>query len=80
MTYTYTWANAEQTILRREDENGNILSIPTSDTNRHYVEFCNCGATAADYVAPPEPEPLTPQQKLEAAGLTVEELRGLLDL
>jgi len=29
---------------------------------------------------PPEPEPLTAQQKLEAAGLTVEELKGLLGL
>ena len=28
----------------------------------------------------PEPEPLTPQQKLEAAGLTIEELKGLLGL
>ena len=29
---------------------------------------------------PPEPEPLTAQQKLEAAGLTVEELKDLLGL
>jgi hypothetical protein len=28
----------------------------------------------------PEPEPLTPQQKLESAGLTVEELKELLGL
>lgn len=28
----------------------------------------------------PEPEPLTPQQKLEAAGLTIEELKSLLGL
>ncbi len=28
----------------------------------------------------PEPEPLTPKQKLEAAGLTVEELKELLGL
>ena len=28
----------------------------------------------------PEPEPLTPQQKLEAAGLSIEELKGLLGL
>lgn len=28
----------------------------------------------------PEPEPLTPQQKLEASGLTVEELKELLGL
>jgi hypothetical protein len=80
MTYTYTWSNAEQTILKREDENGNIAFVPTDPGNRDYVEFCNCGATAADYVAPPEPEPLTAEEKLNAAGLTVEELRGLLGL
>ena len=28
----------------------------------------------------PEPEPLTAQQKLEAAGLTIEELKELLGL
>jgi hypothetical protein len=28
----------------------------------------------------PEPEPLTPQQKLEAAGLSIEELKELLGL
>jgi hypothetical protein len=28
----------------------------------------------------PEPEPLTPEQKLEASGLTVEELKELLGL
>ena len=80
MTYTYTWSNAEQTILKREDENGNVAFIPTDPGNRDYVEFCNCGATAADYVAPPEPEPLTAEEKLNASGLTVEELRTLLEL
>ena len=80
MTYTYTWVDAEQTTLKREDENGNVAFIPTDPGNRDYVEFCNCGATAADYVAPPEPEPLTTEEKLNAAGLTVEELRTLLEL
>ena len=80
MTYTYTWVDAEQTTLKREDENGNVAFIPTDPGNRDYIEFCNCGATAADYVAPPEPEPLTAEEKLNASGLTVEELRGLLDL
>ena len=80
MTYTYTWVDAEQTTLKREDENGNVAFIPTDPGNRHYVEFCNCGATAADYVAPPEPAPLTAEEKLNAAGLTVEELRTLLEL
>ena len=53
MTYTYTWANPEQTSLIREDENGRIASIPTDPANRDYREFLESGATAGDYVAPP---------------------------
>lgn len=36
----------------------------------------------SEYIPPslPESDPLTPQQKLEAAGLTVEELKKLLGL
>ena len=53
--------------------------IPTEDGNRFYDEFLASGAVAADYVAPPEPPaPLTPAEKLAAAGLTVEELKALL--
>ena len=78
MTYTYTWANAEQTTLRREDEDGNVVWVPTDPRNRSYAEFLASGATAADYVAPPEPAPLTAEEKLNAAGLTVEELKSLL--
>jgi hypothetical protein len=78
MTYTYIWANAEQTILRREDEDGNVVWVPTDPRNRDYAEFLESGATAADYVAPPEPAPLTAEEKLNAAGLTVEELKSLL--
>ena len=78
MTYTYTWANAEQAGLKREDDQGNVTWVPTDPTNRDYVEFCDCGATAATYVAPPEPAPLTAEEKLNATGLTVEELKSLL--
>ena len=53
MTYTYTWANPEQTSLIREDENGKTASIPTDPANRDYAEFLSSGATAGDYVAPP---------------------------
>ena len=80
MTYTYTFANAEETTLKREDEQGNIAFVPTDPRNRDYAEFLSSGSTASPYVAPPEPAPLTAQQKLENAGLTVDELKELLGI
>ena len=80
MTFTYTFANAEETFLKREDEQGNITYVPTDPANRDYAEFLASGATASAYVAPPGPEPLTAQQKLENAGLTVDELKTLLGI
>jgi|DEB0MinimDraft_10_1074344.scaffolds.fasta_scaffold115886_2 hypothetical protein len=76
MTYTYTWANAEQTLLNRDDG----ASIPTDPANRNYAEFLASNETAADYVAPPAPPALTTEQKLNAAGLTVAELKELFGL
>ena len=80
MTFTYTFADAEETSLKREDEQGNIAYVPADPANRDYAEFLSSGATASAYVAPPEPAPLTAQQKLENAGLTVDELKTLLDI
>ena len=80
MTNTYTWVNAEQTGLKREDDQGNVTWVPTDPANRDYAEFLASGDTAADYVALPEPAPLTTEEKLNAAGLTVEELRTLFGL
>ena len=80
MTFTYTFANAEETTLKREDEQGNMAWVPIDPSNRDYAEFLASGAEAAPYVAPPEPEPLTAQQKLENAGLTVDELKELLGI
>ena len=59
---------------------GQTLFIPADPANRHYAEFLSSGATAAAYVAPEPPAPLTPEQKLEQSGLTVDELKGLLGL
>ena len=80
MTFSYTWSNAEQTSLKREDTDGNAAFVPTDPANRDYAEFLESGATAAPYVAPPAPAPLTTEEKLNAAGLTVEELRTLFGL
>jgi hypothetical protein len=80
MTYTYTWSNAEQSTLKREDADGNVAFVPTDPANRDYSEFVASGDTAADYVAPPAPAEPTPEEKLAASGLTVDELKALLEL
>ena len=80
MSYTYTFANAEETSLQREDDQGNISWVPTDPLNRDYAEFLSSGATAAAYVEPPAPPEPTPEEKLAAAGLTVDELKGLLGI
>ena len=79
MTYTYTWTDAEQTSLKREDENGNAAFVPTDPGNRDYAEFLASGETAADYVAPPAPPEPTLQEKLAAAGLSAADLVALLE-
>lgn len=59
MAYTYTWTDAEQTSLKREDENGNVAFVPVAEGNRDYAEFLSSGVAAAAYVEPPyvAPEP-----------------------
>ena len=80
MSYTYTFSNAEETTLKREDDQGNIAFVPTDPRNRDYAEFLASGATAAAYVEPPAPPEPTPEEKLARSGLTVDELKGLLGL
>ncbi len=83
-TYTYEWINAEQTSLKRTDAEGNVAFVPTDPANRDYAEFLSSGATAADYVAPPEPPEPTTEEKvnrlLSDYGLTREEMRETLDI
>ena len=80
MAYTYIWTDAEQTSLRREDADGNVAFVPVAEGNSDYAEFVSSEATAADYVAEPDPPELTAAEKLANAGLTVDELKTLLDL
>jgi hypothetical protein len=79
-TYTYQWANPEKAILIRTGSDGSSISINPVPNNYLYQDFLESGATAEPFVAPPEPEPLTPEQKLASVGLTVDELRTLLSL
>ena len=83
MTYTYTWAEPDQTALYREDANGKIIWIPTDPNNISYATFLDSGATAAPYVAPAKAAPLTTEEKvnnlLSDYDLTRDELRAVLD-
>ena len=79
MTYTYSWANADQTSLKRVDAEGYTLWINAEQiTSSEYQEFLESGAVAAAYVAPPEPTPLTTEQKIARAGFDEGELEDFL--
>ena len=67
------------TILRIEDN----ANIPLDPANTDYQEYLSWLAKGNTPEPAPDPEPvpvLTAEQKLEAAGLTVAELRELLGL
>jgi hypothetical protein len=76
MTYQLTTGD---TILRLADN----AFIPPDPTNRDYAEYLEWVAQGGVPEPAPEPEPppeLTPEQKLAASGLSVEDLRQLLGL
>lgn len=76
MTYQLTHY---ETILRLTDKTW----IPPDPSNIDYQQYLKWLEDGNEPLPPdpiPEPEPLTPQQKLEAAGLSVEELKELLGL
>ena len=73
MTYTYAWTDAEQSSLKRTDENGNVAFVPADPGNRDYAEFVSGPQTADAYVAPPvvAPQP-TALELLEARVAAIE--------
>ena len=74
MTFTYTWNDAEQGTLKREDAYGKVLLISAVDGNPAYAAFLASGETAADYVAPPEPEPYVSPLEARIAALEANEI------
>jgi hypothetical protein len=76
MTYQLTQGD---TILRLSDK----AFIPQDPANSDYAAFLQWLSEGNEPLPAPEPEPapvLTTEQKLEAAGLTVTELKELFGL
>jgi hypothetical protein len=76
MTYQLTAGTA---ILRLSDD----ASIPADESNSDYsiyLQWLEAGNTPDPAPEPPAPPLLTPEEKLAASGLTVEELKQLLGL
>jgi len=66
-------------IYARIDDDG-LCRLTCTEDHEPFQEWLEEGNTPLPPDPIPEPEPLTAQQKLEAAGLTIEELKGLLGL
>ena len=66
-------------VIRLDDG----LIIPFDPANTDYQQYLEWVSQGNEPLPPdpiPEPEPLTPEQKLQASGLTIEELKELLGL
>lgn len=76
MTYQLTTSNC----IKRLSDNAFIPPDPANVDFQTYQEWVSQGNTPLPPDPLPEPIQLTPEQKLQQSGLTVEELKGLLGL
>ena len=75
----YNLTTNSEMILRLSD-NAWIPPHPLCRDYQEYLLWLEAGNTPDPAPEPPAPQELTAQEKLEAAGLTIEELKGLLGL
>jgi hypothetical protein len=82
----YAFLNKNKTLVGKINDDGTVTETGDPLIWEEYLHWISEGNTTIEWQKPtgllpqdPRPEP-TPQQKLEAAGLTVEELKELLGL
>ena len=81
MNSIYSFSSPEETAIVRDNQDGSVtvFGVPTGeDITNIWREYINSGEVAAPYVAPPEPPPLTTEQKIAAAGFDEGELEDFL--
>ena len=80
----YQFTDGTNAVLAKFDEDGlsrvSFLVNAEGKYQDEYKAWLAEGNTPNPYVPPPEPAPLTPQEKLAAAGLSVDELKLLLGI
>ena len=79
MTTTMYQLTTGTSILRLAD-NAFIPPDPANTDYAAYLAWVEAGNTPEPAPEPPAPQELTAQEKLEAAGLTIEELKEALGL
>jgi hypothetical protein len=72
--------NKEGDLAKKITKDQTTTEWHNVESSLEYLAWLEEGNTPLPPDPIPEPEPLTAQQKLEAAGLTKEELKGLLGL
>lgn len=77
---TMNYKLTQEDVIIRIFDNAAIPLDPANTDYQQYLAWLEEGNEPLPPDPIPEPEPLTAQQKLEAAGLTIEELKELLGL
>ena len=76
---TYTWANADHTMIKCVAENGDESLIPADEGNCDYLAFLESNIEPGAFVAPePPPEP-TLEEKLSSLGIDIDQLKEALN-
>ena len=78
----YKWQDEEQQFMSAVDSEEGSVAFPAIKENPYYAEFLASGEEASPYVAPPPPEPMTTEEKvnrlLSDYDLTREEMSAAL--
>lgn len=78
MTEEYTLL--DRGVIFRHSDNACIPPDPVNRDYQEYLKWLEEGNIPSPYVPPPPPPEPTPEEKLAASGLTVDELKQLLGL